>query len=104
MKGWENFTDLYGIAVGMLGALIKSIKKKMSLKHKLMGMVVAGILCYTSIGVVQMFYGSLPERISILIAFIVGWTANEITDKMDIFVDDLYEYCLGWLNKKNKNE
>jgi hypothetical protein len=104
MKGWENFTDLFGIATGMIGALIKSIKKKMSLQHKIIGMVVAGILCYTSIGVVQMFYGELPEKVSILIAFIVGWTANEITDKMDIFVDDLYDYFLGWLNnKKDKN-
>ena len=103
MTGWENFTDLFAMGTGMIGALIKSIKKKVSLQHKLIGMLVAGILCYTSIGVVQIFYGELPEKVSILIAFIIGWTANEITEKMDIFVDDLYDYFLGWLKKKDKN-
>lgn len=102
MKGLENYTDVFGIITGMIGALIKSIKKNTNIKHKIISMVVAGILCYTAIGVVQMFYKELPEKALILISFIVGWTANEITDKMDAFVDDIYDYFLGWLKKKQK--
>ena len=96
----ENYTDLLGIIVGMLGALLKAIKKRLKLISTILVMITAGILCYTLIGVVQLYYGSLPEKASLLIAFIVGWTANEITDKMDLFIDDLYNYFLGFLNKK----
>jgi len=103
MKGLENLTDVFAIATGMVGALIKSIKKKTSLKHKFISMVVAGILCYCAIGLVEMFYEDLPQKALILISFIIGWTANEITDKMDVMVDDLYDYFLGWLKRKNDN-
>ena len=104
MKGLENFADVFSIGTGMVGALIKSIRKKSTIKHKLTSMIVAGILCYCAIGLVEMFYEKLPQKALILISFAVGWTANEITDKMDALVDDLYEYFLGWLtNKKGKN-
>lgn len=96
----ENYTDLLGIIVGMLGALLKALKKRLKLISTILVMVTAGILCYTLIGVVQLYYGELPEKASLLIAFVVGWTANEITDKMDIFIDDIYNYFLGFLNSK----
>jgi hypothetical protein len=103
MKGIENFTDIIGIAIGMIGALLKAIKKRMKLTSTILSMAVAGILCYSMIGLVEMLYGHVSSRVSILIAFIVGWTANEITEKMDMLIDDLYDYWLGFL-KKNKNE
>jgi uncharacterized membrane protein YeaQ/YmgE (transglycosylase-associated protein family) len=104
MKGLEHLTEILSILVGMVGALIKSIKKKVSLRNKIISMVVAGILCYTAMGLVQMLYGDLPQKVSILVAFVVGWTANEITDKMDIFVDDLYDYFLGWMKNKKSDQ
>jgi xanthine/uracil permease len=100
MKGLENFADVFSIGTGMVGALIKSIRKKSTIKHKLTSMIVAGILCYCAIGLVEMFYEQLPQKALILISFAVGWTANEITDKMDALVDDLYEYFLGWIKRK----
>jgi hypothetical protein len=102
MKGFENFADLISIFIGMIGALLKAIKKRLKPISTILSMIIAGILCYSAIGLVEMIYGHLSARISILIAFIVGWTANEITEKMDLLIDDLYDYYLGWLkNKKN---
>ena len=99
----ENYTDLLGIIVGMMGALLKALKKRLKLISTILVMITAGILCYTLIGVVQLYYGSLPEKASLLIAFVVGWTANEITDKMDLFIDDIYNYLTRYINNK-KNE
>ena len=104
MKGLENFTDVLSILIGMLGAMLKAVKKRMKVISAVLSMIVAGILCYSAIGLVEMFWGAVSPRVTILIAFIVGWTANEITDKMDLFIDDIYEYYVGYLNKKKKNE
>jgi len=103
MKGLENFTDIFGILIGMIGALLKALKKRMKAISTVLSMVVAGILCYSAIGLVEMFYGHVSSKVSILIAFVVGWTANELTEKMDLFIDDIYDYFLGWLKRKNDN-
>lgn len=100
----ENYTDLLGIIVGMMGALLKALKKRLKLISTILVMITAGILCYTLIGVVQLYYGELPEKASLLIAFVVGWTANEITDKMDLFIDDIYNYFTRYINNKKNGK
>ena len=100
----ENYTDLLGIIVGMMGALLKALKKRLKLISTILVMITAGILCYTLIGVVQLYYGELPEKASLLIAFVVGWTANEITDKMDLFIDDIYNYFTRYINNRKNGK
>ena len=99
MKGLENFTDLIAIAVGMLGAMTKGLRKKLKIKTILIGMCIAGILSYSLIGVVEIFYNELTPRLIILVSFIVGWIANELTEKIDLVFEDFYQY----IHKKFKN-
>lgn len=99
MKGLENFTDIIAIAVGMVGAMAKSIKKKLPIQTIIIGMCVAGILSFSLIGVVELFYEELTPKLIILVSFVVGWVANEITEKIDLIFDDVYEY----IEKRIKN-
>lgn len=92
MKGLENFTDVIAMAVGMVGALMKGLKKRLKLQTIFVGMVIAGILSFSLIGVVELFYDELTPKLIILISFVVGWVANELTEKIDLVFEDLYKY------------
>jgi len=99
MKGLEQFTDLIAIAIGMLGAMTKGLKKQLKIKTILIGMCIAGILSFSLIGVLELFYDELTPRLIILVSFIVGWVANELTEKIDLVFEDFYQY----IYKKFKN-
>ena len=105
MKNWENFADLMSIGIGMTGALLKGIKQRMKGQTVALGMVVAGIMTYATTGIIESFYSDLSPKIVILISFCVGWLANEITEKMDELVGDLYEIFIPYLREKfNKKQ
>lgn len=99
MKGLEQFTDVIAIAVGMLGAMAKGLKKRLRIQTIIIGMCIAGILSFSLIGVLELFYDELTPRLIILVSFIVGWVANEITEKIDLVFEDFYQY----IYKKFKN-
>ena len=66
-------------------------------------MVVAGILSFSLIGVIELFYEELTPKLIILVSFVVGWLANEITEKIDLIFDDAFDIALDWIkNKKNE--
>ena len=102
MKGIEQFTDLLAMAIGMTGALLKGLKKRVKVQSLISGMIIAGILSYSLIGVIEIFYNELTPRLIILVSFVVGWIANEVTEKIDLVFEDLYEYFLGWIKRQNK--
>ena len=102
MKGLEQFTDLFAMGIGMVGALAKSIKKKLKISAIFTSVIVAGILSYSLIGVVEIWYEELTPKLVIGISFVVGWLANEITEKIDLVFDDLWEYFLTWIKKFKK--
>lgn len=102
MKGLEQFTDLMAMAIGMTGALLKGLKKRIKLQGILTGMVIAGILSYSLIGVIEIFYDDLTPKLIILVSFVVGWIANEVTEKIDLIFEDAYQYFRGWLKNQNK--
>ncbi len=102
MKGLEQFTDLMAMAIGMTGALLKGLKKRIKLQGILTGMVIAGILSYSLIGVLEIFYNDLTPKLIILVSFVVGWIANEVTEKIDLIFEDAYQYFRGWLKNQNK--
>lgn len=103
MKGLENLTDVLAIVIGMFGAFVKGVKQRLKIQTLILSMVIAGILTYGMIGVLEIFYHDLSPRLVILISFVVGWGANEITGKIDLLVDDLYLYLSGKLKNQNKN-
>ena len=92
MKGFEQFTDLFAILIGMVGALAKGLKKRAKIKTILIGMSIAGILSYSLIGVVEIFYNELTPRLIILVSFVVGWVANELTEKIDLVFNDVFDF------------
>ena len=102
MKHVESFGDLISIAIGMIGALLKGIKVKLHPFSVILSMVIAGIFSYSTIGIIETFFSHLSEKIVILIAFCVGWVANEITGKLDEFVNDIYEVFMDWIKAKFK--
>jgi len=102
MKGLEQFTDLITMAIGMTGALLKGLKKRVKLQGILTGMIVAGILSYSLIGVIEIFYDDLTPKLIILVSFVVGWIANEVTEKIDLIFEDAFQYFRGWLKNQNK--
>ena len=99
MKGIEQFTDLIAVLVGMVGAMAKGIKRRVKLQTLIVGMVVAGILSFSLIGVVEIFYNELTPRLIILVSFVVGWVANELTETIDIIFMEFYEVLIEKLKK-----
>lgn len=107
MKHFENWMDLISMSIGMIGALLKGIKRKFAKPTIVLGMLIAGILTFSFIGLVEMFFHGLSTKVLILISFCIGWIANEITEKLDELVGDIYDIFIGWLKNKfkiNKNE
>jgi len=102
MKGLEQFTDLLAMGIGMTGALMKGLKKRMKMQSILIACVVAGILSFSLIGVIELFYHDLTPRLTILVAFVVGWLANEITEKIDLIFDDVWDHKERLIKKKLK--
>jgi hypothetical protein len=104
MKGFEQFTDIIAMGIGMTGALMKGMKKRLKIKSILIGMVVAGILSFSLIGVIELFYEELTPKLIILVSFVVGWLANEITEKIDLIFDDAFDIALDWIKKKKNGK
>lgn len=107
MKHMENWMDLVSMSIGIIGALLKGIKKRFTKPTIFLGMMIAGILTFSFIGLVEMFFNDLSPKVLILISFCIGWIANEITEKLDELVGDIYEIFIGYIRNKfksNKNE
>ena len=102
MKGLEGFTDIIAMGIGMAGALMKGLKKKLKLRSILITMVIAGILSFSLLGLLEIFYHDWTPRLVIFVSFVVGWLANEITEKIDLMFDDAYNYFISWMKTQNK--
>ncbi len=107
----NQLADILSVTIGFVGALIKGIKNKLKPVTIILACLVAGILSYASIGVIEMFYTDLSPKVIIFISFCVGWVANEITAKLDLLVNDFYDIFIGWVrsffkfkSRTNENE
>jgi hypothetical protein len=96
----KNNIDLWAVGVGVMGSLLKGIKHKMEFKVIGLGMIVAGILSFSTIGVLDLFFSDLEPRVIILVAFSVGWVANELTDVLDEVIRDGYELLKHWAKNR----
>lgn len=103
----NDLGDLMAVGVGMIGSLLKGIKAKLSKISVIIGCIVAGILTYSATGIIEMYYQHMSPKLIILISFSVGWVTNEITQKMDEFIGDVYNMVIAYIksfltNKKDK--
>lgn len=104
----KNNIDLYSVCVGVMAAVMKGIKHKLDMRTFILGIVIAALLSFLTIGLLDWFIADLPPRVVILVSFCVGWVANELTDILDQFVKDGYEIGKIWatekFGKKKKDE
>jgi hypothetical protein len=98
----KNNIDLWAVGVGVVGSFMKGIKHKLNIKELCLGMVVAGILAFSTIGILDLLFSDLEPRIIILVSFAVGWVANELTDVLDVVVKDAYALFHQWLKNRFK--
>ena len=97
----ENIDIMAGLA-GMMGALLKSLKKKFSNREIIINMIVGGVL---SFGIMFVLITWLPiyikdDRVVLFVAFFGGWVSNDFTDKLEAFVSDGYDIFLTWFKRK----
>lgn len=100
MKGMEQFLDFISMGVGMVGAMLKGIKRKFRVTTIILSMLIAGILTYSVTGLVAYFYADVNPKVIVLISFCIGWVANEFTDVLDELIGDLYDIFITWLRNK----
>jgi hypothetical protein len=91
------------MGVGMIGAMLKGIKRKFRLTTIILSMMIAGILTYSVTGLVAYFYADVNPKVIVLISFCIGWVANEFTDVLDELIGDLYDIFITWLRNKYGN-
>lgn len=96
MKNLEQFTDFLSVGIGIMGAILKGIKKRIGMTNTILGAVIGGVLAYGTVGVIDQFFSHLNERIVIVISFGVGWVANEISDRLD---DAIKSIADRWIKK-----
>ena len=99
----EQFLDFISMGVGMVGAMLKGIKRKFRWTTIILSMMIAGILTYSVTGLVAYFYADVNPKVIVLISFCIGWVANEFTDKLDDLIGDLYDIFITWLRNKYGN-
>lgn len=101
--------DVYSAVAGAVAALLKGIKHRLSMRQVILSLLIASILSWSTIGVLQYFFSSTDSKITILVSFSVGWVANELTDILDEFVKDKVPVLLEVIfrikpNKKKDEE
>ena len=98
----ENFGEIIAMGVGMFGAFLKGMKKKLKFPTIILAMCIAGVLTYSVTGVIEIFYHDATPKIVIFVSFIVGWLANELTSTLDQAIGDIYEIAINYLKQKFK--
>ena len=97
MKGFNEYSDLFAVGIGVIGSLLKSIKAKLKIGTLILGCIVAGILTYCATGIIEIYFAEISVKVVILISFSVGWVSNEITQKMDAFIGDFYNIIIAYI-------
>lgn len=102
----KNNLDLWTVLVGVLASLLKALKNKLTSRETIIAAIVGGLLAFGTLGLMDIFFSDLEPRVIMLVAFTVGWVANELTDVLDSAVKDSYdlfkEYARSWAEKKKK--
>jgi uncharacterized membrane protein (Fun14 family) len=96
----ENFSDLFAMGVGMIGAFLKGLKKNLKVPTIILACLIAGILTYSVTGVIELFYHEATPKIVILISFVVGWASNELISTIDQAIGDFYDIFIQYLKQK----
>jgi hypothetical protein len=94
MKNSDFWLDLISTSVGIGGAFIKALKLKLPRRTTILSMLVGGVIAYGGIAILSLFFKDLSPKILVLASFSFGWVANELTTKLDSFVNDFYDILI----------
>lgn len=97
----ENIDVMAGL-VGMMGALLKSLKKKFSNREVIINMIVGGFLSFGVIAGIMMFLPKYTNdiRVIMFITFFLGWVSNDFTDGFEKTVSRLFDFAIDFLRTK----
>ena len=98
----KNQIDLYAIVFGAIASFLKARKMKLKLRDLMFQVVIGGLLAFFTLGILDWIFADSHPRIKMFISFVVGWTANELTDIFDKAVKDGYEIGKSYFSKKTK--
>jgi lipoprotein signal peptidase len=96
----KNSVDFYATMFGAFASFIKARKMKLKLSNLVLQVIIGGALGFLTIGAIDYFFKDASPRIVMLISFVVGWCANEITDLFDHAIKDGYEAIKYRFTKK----
>lgn len=104
MKAMKENIDLMAGLAGMMGAMMKSLKKKFTKREIVINMIVAGFLSFGIVAGLTIFLPKYvhDQRLMVFITFFVGWVSNDFTDKLEKSVGDIYEIIINSLKRKSK--
>lgn len=91
MKFLHDYSDFISVLVGSGGALMKALKLKIPRRSMVISVCIAGVMTYGTIGLLTLYFKDLSPKVMVLASFSIGWVANELTDKLDQFVNDAYD-------------
>jgi len=94
MKNSTDWIDLISILVGSIASLLKALKLKLPRRIVILSMCIAGVIAYGAIGLLSIFFKDLSPKVLVLASFSIGWVANELTSKLDDFVNEVYEILI----------
>lgn len=95
MKNIEQFTDLISIIFGAAAAFLKSLKLKLTWRTVVLSVCIAGVIAYGTIGFLTLYFKDISPKLMVLASFCIGWVSNELTTKLDSFVNDIYDILLA---------
>lgn len=101
----ENIDIMAGVAAAC-GALLKSLKKRLSNKETIINIIVAGVLAFGIIAGLTMWLPNYIKdfRIVVFITFFMGWISNDFTDTLEKIISDVYDIGIDWLRDKLKTK
>lgn len=77
--------------IGGLGAVLKGVKKADKLKSIIINVIIGGLLAFLSIDLIPYVITDASEKTTLLVSFSVGFMSNELTDKLELLLDTVFE-------------
>jgi hypothetical protein len=96
----NNKIDFYAILFGSIASFLKARKMKLKFKQLISQVVIGALLAFFTLGILDWLFADAHPRVKMFISFVVGWTANELTDIFDKAVKDGYVIGKSYVQRK----
>ena len=94
--------DFYAILFGSIASFLKARKMKLKFKQLISQVVIGALLAFFTLGILDWLFGDAHPRVKMFISFVVGWTANELTELFDRAVKDGYLIGKSYIQRRNE--